>query len=110
MILDLICLEIAYILAYKIRLGSFYFFRGARIYINIDILLICIDLCYVLLRSEYKDILKRGKFIETGRVFVQNAVVWGVAMLYMFVSKQTSVFSRFVFIAGFCLSVVLMTL
>ena len=109
-ILDLICLEVSYLLAYWIRMNRLDLFSGQRIYININVFLVCIELCYVLLRSEYKDILKRGTLIEARRVLIQNIVVWALVMFYIYMSKQVTTFSRVVFIAGFIFSIVLMFL
>ena len=96
MIIDLICLEAAYFIACHIRLDRSGMMRWNQLYTNINIILIILDLCYVLLRSEYKNILKRSVLIELQRIILQNIVIWGAAMAYLFVTQQSYFFSRFV--------------
>ena len=108
MIIDLICLEAAYFIACHIRFDRSGLMRWNQLYTNINIILIILDLCYVLLRSEYKNILKRSAFTEIQKLILQNIVIWGAAMAYLFITQQSYFFSRFVLLSGVVLSFCLM--
>ena len=78
------------------------------LYAHVNILLIIIDICYVLLRGTYKNILKRSFVREIESVLVHNIVMWGVVMAYLYVTKQAFWFSRQVFLTSFGFTVIFM--
>jgi exopolysaccharide biosynthesis polyprenyl glycosylphosphotransferase len=108
MIIDLICLQLAYIAAYFYRHHTIQMYKGTSLYTHLNILLIIINICYVLMRMTYKNILKRRVYKEVESVFIQNVVIWGVAMAYLYVTKQAFWFSRTVFLTSFGFSVIFM--
>ena len=66
MIIDLICIQIAYVASYFFRHDTLQLYRETSLYAHVNILLIIIDLCYVLLRGTYKNILKRSFIRDVG--------------------------------------------
>ncbi len=108
-IADLLCIEVAYLWAYYLRHRTT-FLGGDTIYIDINILLLVVDVCYVLIRKTHKDVIKRGVLKEAKSVFVNNVFIWLSALVYVYIVKQSADFSRTVFILGLILSSCLMFL
>ena len=108
MIIDLICIQVAYLAAYFYRHDTFQVFRATSLYAHVNILLIVIDLCFVLLRGTYKNILKRSFVKEIESVLLHNIVMWGVVMAYLYVTKQAFWFSRQVFLTSFAFTIIFM--
>ncbi len=108
MVIDLICIQAAYVAAYVYRHHNLYMYRETTLYGHLNILLIVLDVCYVLLRMAYKNILKRSVFKEIESVLVQNFAIWGLAMAYLYVTKQAFWFSRTVFLTAFFFSMFFM--
>lgn len=108
MIIDLLCMQAAYVAAYFYRHHDLHMYSGTTLYGHLNILLIVLDICYVLLRMTYKNILKRSIFKEIESVLIQNFVVWGLAMAYLYVTKQAFWFSRTVFLTAFFFSMFFM--
>ena len=87
-IVDLICIQAAYLLSYWYRHHNFFMYLRTDLYTHINILIIVLDLCYVMFHMAYKNILKRSVWKELESVIVQNVVIWVIAMAYLYVSKQ----------------------
>ena len=51
MLIDLLCIQIAYLAAYFFRHQTMRIYRETSLYAHVNILLIIIDICYVLLRD-----------------------------------------------------------
>ena len=110
MIIDLICIQIAYVVSYFFRHDTLQLYRETSLYAHVNILLIIIDLCYVLLRGTYKNILKRSFIREIESVLVHNIIMWGLVMAYLYVTKQAFWFSRQVFLTSFGFTIIFMLL
>ena len=108
MLIDLLCIQIAYLAAYFFRHQTMRIYRETSLYAHVNILLIIIDICYVLLRGTYKNVLKRSFVREIESVLVHNIVMWGVVMAYLYVTKQAFWFSRQVFLTSFGFTVIFM--
>ena len=108
MIIDLLCIQIAYLVSYFFRHDTLRLYRETSLYAHVNILLIIIDICYVLLRSTYKNILKRSFIREIESVLVHNIVMWGLVMAYLYVTKQAFWFSRQVFLTSFGFTIIFM--
>ena len=118
-ILDIICLEAAYLLSFLFRDVWFFKFHVGTdklsvnpwmnsFYSQIGLVLIAVDILLVLLRQSYKDILRRGFFIEFKNVLVQNTLILGGVLLYLYVTQTAIDFSRTIFLATWGLSVCFM--
>ena len=121
MILDLICLELAYFLSFQIRNLGIAFARHetgymqiglstASVHAKIVVLFLILDLLVVLTSQPYKDILRRGKLVEFAKVSVYNTLILGGMLLYLYVTKEAQELSRAVFFITWALSVSLMYL
>ncbi len=96
MILDIICLQVSFFLAYVIRHRSMHMFSNL-IYSNLAIVLCFVDVVVLLALNTLKNVLKRGylkEFIATVR---QVSMVSLIAVLYLFSVKDAEGFSRITF-------------
>lgn len=108
MIIDIICLEMAYYLSFLFRNHLISQSINATekysvnplydpFYRQIFIILVIIDLIVVFFRQSYKDILRRGYFQEFKNVIVQNTFILGIILLYLYVTMEAGTLSRAVF-------------
>ena len=95
MIIDLICIQIAYMASYFFRHDTLQLYRETSLYAHVNILLIIIDLCYVLLRGTYKNILKRSFIREIESVLVHNIIMWGLLVFQTGISDFLWIYDYF---------------
>lgn len=95
-ILDLICLQVAFFLAYMLRHKRINLYTN-YIYANLAIVLVLIDICLLIFLNTLKNVLKRGYLIEFIATLKHVAVVELVAVLYLFSVKDAEDFSRITF-------------
>lgn len=93
MVLDLIILQISFILSYMLRhgLGNPYY---VPVYANMGFFLIFSDLLIIFFIEPFRNILKRGYFVELYAVLQQTVLLEMSAMLFLFVTKAGSDYSR----------------
>ena len=96
MILDLICLQVAFFLAYTLRHRTVNLYTN-YIYANLSIVLILIDVCLLIFLNTLKNVLKRGYLVEFIATIKHVAIVELVAVLYLFSVKDAGDFSRITF-------------
>lgn len=96
MILDLICLQVAFFLAYTLRHRTVNLYTN-YIYANLSIVLILIDVCLLIFLNTLKNVLKRGYLVEFIATIKHVAIVGLVAVLYLFSVKDAGNFSRITF-------------
>lgn len=94
-ILDLICLQIAFVLAYSIRHGNIHLYNDF-LYRNMAIIIELIDLMVLLLFGTLKGVLKRGHYKEFVKTFNHVLIVGLLVVLYLFTIQKGIMFSRFV--------------
>lgn len=100
MLIDLICLNIAYLMAYIIRHG-FINPYGFPIYRNIIVVLTLISMAVSVFTEAFKDVLKREAYIEFVCSLKQVIYVMLFAILYMFMIQQGEAYSRItIFLTG----------
>lgn len=92
-ILDMICLELAYALAYLIRLGFGNEYMNEQ-YRRLAVILIMIDVCVVFFSESYKSILRRSNTQELSSVVFHVSTVVAGVLVYMYLSKQSEIFAR----------------
>ena len=102
-VLDLICYEIAFLLAYMLRHGFILPYEVSS-YRHMSIVIVLIHTCIVFFLESYKSVLRRGYFQELKETF--HHVTWLVLLLfaYMFLAKSSSDFSRTVLLVFWGLS------
>ena len=101
-ILDIICLQIAFILSYYVRNGAWDVYRNT-LYSSVSIMLILISVCVSILSENHKNILRRGYLKEFRAVILQAVYVMACEILFLFMIKKSEAFSRtfFLFFAVF---------
>lgn len=92
-ILDMICLELAYALAYLIRLGFGNEYMNEQ-YRRLAVILILIDVCVVFFSESYKSILRRSNTQELSSVVIHVSIVVAGVLVYMYLTKQSEIFAR----------------
>lgn len=119
LILDLICIEIAYALSFEFR---YLWFRGetenfwimnplsSTLHRQVAVLLIVFYIILALFRNTYRDILRRGFWQEFKNVFIQNSFNVIALILYLYATKEGEAFSRASFGFTWGVSVVLIYL
>lgn len=107
-IVDIVCIQLAYLLAYSVREPSTYIYRGISLYTHLNIVLLVVDVCYVLIRPVYKNIIKRSVFHELRSVLIHNVVMWMIVIAYLYLTKQAFWFSRSMMSMAIVLCVIFM--
>ena len=92
-ILDMICLQIAYVLAYALAGygGNLY---SVQIYRNIAIFLELADLVTIFMFDTLKNVLKQGSYQDMKITVQHSAIVGALTILYLFLLQQGEDFSR----------------
>ena len=96
--LDLILLELSYLLAHWLYHGTAYY-REAPLYRNVFFAIAAIDLVVGLMMGSYKGILRRGYWLETKAVAKHAIIVTVCVIAYLFAMKESSNYSRVVIFA-----------
>ncbi len=94
-IVDIICIELAYLIAYRIRRPeASFFYGGLSLYAYLNIVLLAVDIIYVVIWPVYKNILKRSAPREILSVLLHNVVIWLFGIAILFLTQQSYWFSR----------------
>lgn len=91
--LDMICLQLAYVLAYAIR-GYGFNPYNTIIYRNMAVFLELADLIVIFAYDTMKSVLKRGYYEDFKVTFKHSVIVGVLAVLYLFLIQEGHVFSR----------------
>ncbi len=97
LILDLIIVEVTYIISYFARHG---FENGgmSSAYWQMAGIIALIQIIVVVFQESYKDIVKRGYLEEMKAVFFQHTIVMLLVFTFMFIIKLQEQYSRSVFL------------
>ena len=93
LLMDIICLQIAFVIAYLSYLG-FENPYGDTAYRNQAILLFLCQIMVAFLGQTFQGILKRGYYVEFVSTLKHVCAVMLLDMLYMFVTQQSATYSR----------------
>ena len=96
-LLDLVMLQMAYILAFGLRNGGRNPYADP-VYLRTGIVLCLADICVVFFTEGYRGILRRGYFREFKAVAFHAAAVICTMLAYLFLTQEGHAFSRLVFI------------
>ena len=108
MILDVICLEVSFAIAYVLRHGwDVYHSKLPVLYSNIVIVFLMVSLIEALLSTPFNNILKRGHYIEFLYTIRHMTVVTMMQMVYLYMSQQGEKYSRAVFVLTWAIGIVL---
>ena len=94
-LLDLILLEVSYLLAQWLRHGTAYY-REAPLYRNVFFAIAAIDLVVGMMMGSYRGILRRGYWLEAKAVAKHAIIVTVCVIVYLFAMKESSNYSRVV--------------
>lgn len=94
-ILDMICLQIAFMMAYFFKNGNIYLYNNF-LYRNMAIILEVADLMVLLIFGTLKGVLKRGHYQEFVKTLKHGFIVGLLAILYLFTIQKGVFFSRFI--------------
>ena len=94
-LLDLLCVQIAFILAYFLRhkLSNPYV---VPVYRNMAIFIEFADIAIIFLFETYKNVLKRGYFVEFTYSVKQAVMLLLIASLYLITEQDGEEYSRIV--------------
>ena len=104
MILDLIVLQVSFVLAYALRHGPYGLFNPYRVplYSSMGAFLMLCDLVIIFFTEPFRNILKRGYYREMEALIQQMLFVELFAVLYLFMQQVAQDYSRItVLLTGF---------
>ena len=110
MVLDLIMLQIAYVLSYMIRMGGPASPYHNKLYLMIGIVICLADICIAFFTEPYHGIMRRGYFIEFNNVIKHVFFVSALEVLFLFLSQNGTAFSRLSFVWFILIAVILIYL
>ena len=108
-ILDIVCLQIALVIAYIMRLG-WHLQYSSEPYERLAIVMVLIDICVVFLFEPYTGILRRGHFQEANACITYCTIIFAGILAYEVATKQTEIYSRKVIFAYWVISIVVVYL
>ena len=106
-IIDLVCIELALILAYTVRHGSIASMFRIQQYINLMVTLPMFDLVIMVMMRTLHDVIRRGYFREFVAVLQQDVLVFAAAAVYLFTVKEGGVISRITLWVAFVFQIVI---
>lgn len=92
-LLDILCLQIAYVLAYAMAGYGFQLYSSV-VYRNIAIFLGLADLVVIILFGTFKNVLKQGAYRDFSITVKHGLMVGALTILYLFLLQQSAEFSR----------------
>ena len=95
MIIDMLCLQIAFILSYVIRHGLQNPYLDMD-YRNLAIFIEVADIAIIYIFETFQDVLKRGYYQEFAVPLKHSILIMLVAVLFIFSLKESTQFSRIV--------------
>ncbi|MDO4306304.1 MAG: sugar transferase [Eubacteriales bacterium] len=96
-LMDVVCLQIAFVIAYLSRLGIRNPYND-QLYRNQAIVLIFCQVFVAFFGQTFRDILRRGYYVEFIKTVKHVCAVMLLDMLYMFMTQQSVSYSRLTFI------------
>lgn len=105
-ILDIICLEIAFMVAYFFRHVGLNFYM-AKLYMRLCIVLVVIDIAVLFFTNNYKGIIQRNHWHELIAVAQHITVVEFLLLLFEYLAQETAILSRTVFLVSWWLAIAL---
>ena len=100
MMLDLICLQLSYFLAYAVT-GHGFNLYAQPLYISMAIFIEIADLAVIFTFDTLKNVLKRGHYRNFLVTLKHGLILAGVALLYLFLLQKGQDFSRLTLIFTF---------
>ena len=105
-ILDMICLQIAFVLAYAVSGYGFNPYK-TLIYRNMAYFIEVTDMILIVLLGSLKNVLKRGHYKNFVVTLQHGVILGGVSVLYLFMLQQGQFYSRLAFLLTFVIYIFL---
>lgn len=106
-LLDVLCVELSFILAYFIRTKTGVL-NAIEAYDIINVLLLLMHFCVVFWTECYSGIIRRGYLKELKQVIKHNCFILGGVLIILFCLKESETYSRIVIGLFFVIDIVLM--
>lgn len=105
-LLDIICMEIAFMLAYVLRHAwdEFYF---VKMYMRLCIVLGIIDIAVLFFTNNYKGIIQRNRWQEFVAVCKHVTIVQVLLLIFEYIAQEAYLLSRTVFLVSWGTAIVL---
>ena len=94
MLVDILSLQIAFILAVFIRQRAWAY--SLPLYRNLGIVLTLIDVLVMMLLNTMHNVISRGYYLEAARTIAHCFYVFGLATIFLFATQAGDVYSRIV--------------
>lgn len=108
LIVDILCLEIAFYSSCLIRLGNIRSLPVLLDYYNrLAVVLLLVDICVVFFFEAYTGILRRNKVQELKAVLMHCCIVFATVTVYVWATKQSEIYSRQVILGFLGIAVVI---
>ena len=101
-ICDMLCLQLAFILAYWIRNGIDQPYH-TELYRNVATVMIFIQLMVTFFNESFSGVLRRGMLVELKKTFEQCTLVCLLVLAYMFLTRSGSEYSRLILLITYIL-------
>lgn len=108
-ILDIVCTQIALIIAYVLRF-DWHLPYSSEPYERLAIVMLLIDICVVFFFEPYTGILRRGHFQEVNSSITFCTIIFAGILAFETATKQTEIYSRKVIFSYWIISIVLIFL
>ena len=95
-LLDILCLHIAFVLAYITRHGLAIPYVNEN-YLNLAVVYTLVDILVLIASGTMKDVLKRGYYKEIERTICNVFLVTALVSMYMFLVQMGKTYSRITF-------------
>lgn len=105
MLFDILLLEAAFIIAYKIRFGLSSPIETTD-YSILAVILPILHIFIVFFTEEYSGILRRGYLKELKAVLQHNFILFAMVTFYLFATQQSAYYSRSVFFIFFGINII----
>lgn len=94
-ILDLLCLQFAFVIAYMLRHGMVNPYTK-ELYLNTAVYLVFADIVVIFFNETFSGVLKRGLYKEFAATFKHSLMVALLAVFYLFATQKGEDYSRLV--------------
>ena len=94
-LLDMLCMNIAFVLAYMTRHGFVWSYQKED-YATLSLVLTLVDFVVLIVNETMKNVLKRGYYRELAKTVGHVFLVEAIAVVYLFAMKASEDYSRLV--------------
>jgi len=105
-LIDLIIMQVSFVIAYMMRHGLVNPYK-IPVYARLAAILVLLDLCVVFISECYSGVLKRNRYQELRATLLHVTVIFFGILAYMFVTKQSEIYSRQVLYSFWIVDIIL---